>query len=117
MLHSLQPSLAELVASGGMHAGFVGADVESAVRLGDLESLSLWIDDQRMGKVAAGDLTGMVAQSLSWLASRLADAGLALAKDQIVLTGSLLNLYPVGPGRKVIADVPPIGRSSAVIVP
>jgi 2-keto-4-pentenoate hydratase len=117
VLHSLQPSLAELVASGGMHAGFVSAEVERDAGLGELESLSLWLDDQRMGTVAAGDLTGMVLQSLSWLVSKLADAGLALARGQIVLTGSLLNLYPVGPGRKVIADVPPIGRSSAVIVP
>jgi 2-keto-4-pentenoate hydratase len=117
VLHSLQPSLAELVASGGMHAGFVGAEVERDAGLGELESLSLWIDDQRMGTVAAGGLTGMVVQSLSWLASRLAEAGLVLARDHIVLTGSLLNLYPVGPGRRVVADVTPIGRSSAVIVP
>ena len=105
VLHSPQPSLAELVATGGMHAGFVGAKVERAAGLADLESFSLWLDDQRMGTVAASDLTGMVVQSLNWLAFRLADAGLALVKGQIVLTGSLLNLYAVGPKRRVIADV------------
>src|SRR5947208_3210261 len=57
VLRSPQPSLAELIASGGMHAGFVLAEEEPEVGLPDLESLSVWIDDQRMGMVAGADVT------------------------------------------------------------
>ena len=41
VLHSPQPSLVELVASGGMHAGFVGAEVErgQSWRVGESKSL------------------------------------------------------------------------------
>ena len=62
VLRSPQPSLAELIASGGMHAGFVLAEEEPEVGLPDLESLSVWIDDQRMGMVAGADVTGLAVR-------------------------------------------------------
>jgi 2-keto-4-pentenoate hydratase len=117
VLRSPQPSLAELIASGGMHAGFVLAEEEPEVGLADLESLSVWIDDQRMGMVAGGDVTGLAVRSVRWLADRLAESGLTLARGQVVLTGSLLPLYALRPGSRVVAAVAPFGRSSAVIGP
>ena len=79
VLRSARPSVAELIASGGMHAGFVLAEEESEVGLPDLESLSVWIDDQRMGMVAGADVTGLAVRSVRWLAERLAERGLTLA--------------------------------------
>lgn len=118
VLSGARPSLAELVAGGGMHAGFVLPDPEiSAPPLADIESLSLWIDGRRMGAAGGADLSSTVFQSLSWLARKLAEAGLTLARGQIVLTGSLLNLYPVGPGSTVVAAAAPAGRSSASVGP
>ena len=117
VLRSPQPSLAELIASGGMHAGFVLAEEEPEVGLPDLESLSVWIDDQRMGMVAGADVTGLAVRSVRWLADRLAEGGLTLARGQVVLTGSLLPLYALRPGSSVVAAVAPFGRSSAVIGP
>ncbi len=67
--------------------------------------------------VAGADLTGLAIRSVLWLANRLAEGGLTLARGQVVLTGSLLNLYPVRPGSRVVAAVAPFGRSSAVIGP
>jgi 2-keto-4-pentenoate hydratase len=115
VLHSRRPSLAELIASGGMHAGFVLAEERPRDGLADLESLSVWID-QPMGLVAGADVTGLAVRSVRWLAERLAERGLTLAGGQVVLTGSLLPLYTVKPGNRVVAAVAPVGRSSAVIV-
>jgi 2-keto-4-pentenoate hydratase len=117
VLRSARPSVAELIASGGMHAGFVLAEEEPEVGLPNLESLSVWIDDQRMGMVAGADITGLAVRSVRWLADRLAERGLTLARGQVILTGSLLPLYPLRPGSRVVAAIAPFGRSSAVIVP
>ncbi len=117
VLRSARPSVAELIAGGGMHAGFVLAEEEPEVGFPEMESLSVWIDDQRLGMVAGADLTGLAVRSVRWLARRLAEGGLTLARGQVVLTGSLLNLYPVRPGSRVVAAVAPFGRSSAVITP
>jgi 2-keto-4-pentenoate hydratase len=115
VLRSPQPSPAELVASGGMHAGLVLPDREAC--LSDLESLSVWIDDERIGKVSGADVTELAVRSVSWLADRLAEQGLTLARGQVVLTGSLLPLYTVKPDMRVVAALTPLGRSSAMIVP
>ena len=100
-----------------MHAGFVLAEEEPEFGLTDLETLSVWIDDQRMGMVAGADVTGLAVRSVRWLADRLAERGLTLARGQVVLTGSLLPLYALRPGSRVVAVVAPFGRSSAVIGP
>jgi 2-keto-4-pentenoate hydratase len=117
VLRSARPSVAELIANGGMHAGFVLAEEEPEGGLPDLQSLSVWIDDQRMGMVAGADVTALAVQSVRWLADRLAERGLTLARGQVVLTGSLLPLYALRPGSRVVAAVAPFGRSSAVIGP
>jgi 2-keto-4-pentenoate hydratase len=100
VLHSPKPSLAELIASGGMHAGFVLAEAEPEVGLPDLGSLSVWIDDQRMDTVAGADVTGLAVRSVRWLTDRLAERRLTLASGQVVLTGSLLPLYALRPGSR-----------------
>jgi 2-keto-4-pentenoate hydratase len=117
VLRSARPSVAELIANGGMHAGFVLAEEEPEVGLPDLESLCVWIDDQRMGMVTGADITRLAVQSVRWLADRLAESGLTLSSGQVVLTGSLLPLYDLRPGSRVVAAVAPFGRSSAVIGP
>jgi 2-keto-4-pentenoate hydratase len=117
VLRSARPSVAELIACGGMHAGFVLAEDEAAADLLELESLSVWFDDQRMGIVAGADLVGSAVRSVRWLALRLAESGLTLAGGQVILTGSLLNLYSARPGIRVVAAAAPCGRSSAVIGP
>lgn len=117
VLRSPKPSLAELIASGGMHAGFVLPEHEAEFGLRDLENLSIWIDDERIGMASAADVSELALRSVSWLADRLAEKGLPLAKGQVVLTGSLLQLFTLKPGSRVVAELAPLGRSSAMIVP
>jgi 2-keto-4-pentenoate hydratase len=117
VLRSPQPSVAELIASGGMHAGFVAAGHEAEVGLRGLESLSVCIDDQRLGTVSGAEVAELAVSSVRWLANQLAAHGLTLTKGQIVLTGSLLPLCPVKSGNNVTVEVVPFGRSSAAIIP
>jgi 2-keto-4-pentenoate hydratase len=117
VLRSPQPALAELIASNGMHAGFVLPENEAEGGLGDLDSLSVWIDDERVGMVTGADVTELALRSVGWLADQLAKQGLSLTRGQVVLTGSLLPLYTLRPGSRVVAALAPLGRSSAVIVP
>ena len=114
VLRSAQPWVVELIANGGMHAGLVFAQEEaSPAALSRLESLSVWIDGECMGKVAGADLLNVTIRSVSWLAARLAEQEAPLVKGQVILTGSRLNLYPVRPGNRIVVVSPPVGRSSA----
>jgi 2-keto-4-pentenoate hydratase len=117
VLHDPRPALAELIAGGGMHAGFVLAEHEAESGLRDLDSLNVWIDDERVGMVTGADIAERAFRSVRWLADRLAKQGLSLTRGQVVLTGSLLPLFTLRPGSRVVAALAPLGRSSAVIVP
>jgi 2-keto-4-pentenoate hydratase len=117
VLRRLPVAVAVLIATGGLHAGYVAAERESEVGLAELEDLGVWIDDRRVGTVAGADLAGAAVRSVSRLARRLAEAGQALAGGQVVLTGSLLRLYPVSPGSRVAVVAVPVGRSAAEIGP
>jgi 2-keto-4-pentenoate hydratase len=105
-----------LIASGGMHAGFVLAETESrSPGLAPFaRGLRVQIDEVVVG--AIDDAASLVCpvESLHWLATRLANLGQRLYRGQIVLTGSPLNLYPVDSGR-IVVDAPPLGVSHAEI--
>jgi 2-keto-4-pentenoate hydratase len=108
-----------LIASNGMHAGLVLAEVET--RYSGLanfaHSLSIRINEVVVG--AVGDAASLTCpiESLRWLAGRLAQFGLQLCKGQVILTGSPMKLYPVAPGSRIIVEAPPLGASCVEIDP
>ncbi len=108
-----------LIASGGMHAGFV-FDEQSTGYSGlasFAQSLSIRINDVMVG--AAEDSASLISpvESLRWLTGRLAQLGLQLGKGQVILTGSPLKLYPVAPGSRVVVEAPPLGACWVEIAP
>ena len=108
-----------LIASGGMHAGFVRAETEArSPGCGQFaRSLSIRINEVVVGSVDnAAALTCPIA-SLRWLASRLARFGLQLRQGQVVLTGSPMNLFPAIDGARIVVEAPPLGASRAEIDP
>jgi len=108
-----------LIASNGMHAGFVHAEAESrCAGLADVaHKLSIRINEAVVGAVEdAASLTSPI-ESLRWLAGRLAQFGLQLHKGQVVLTGSPMPLCPVALGSRVVVEAPPLGASRVEIGP
>ena len=108
-----------LIASNGLHAGFVLAETEP--RCSGLANfahkLSIRINDVVVGAVEdAASLTCPI-KSLRWLAGRLAQLGLQLCKGHVILTGSPMKLYPVGPGSRIVVEAPPCGASCVEIDP
>jgi 2-keto-4-pentenoate hydratase len=108
-----------LIASNGMHAGFVSPEAQT--RCSGLanfaHNLSIRINEVVVGAVEdAASLTCPI-ESLRWLAGRLAQFGLQLRKGQVILTGSPMKLYPVSPGSRIVVEAPPLGASCVEIDP
>lgn len=120
--HYVLPSgghpLAALIASGGMHAGFVPACPETACRgeIPAVRSLDVLLDDRRGATTGEPWTMGGPAATLRWLSARVAEWGLSLRGGQVILGGAALPLFPVGPGSRVAAEARPLGRSDVSIV-
>jgi 2-keto-4-pentenoate hydratase len=109
------PPLPALIASGGMHAGLVLAERETTCsgRIPQVEQIDVTIDERLVGATKEPWTMGDPAATLRWLTARLAESGLQLRRGQVILTGSPLPLFPVGPGSRVVAEAHLLGRSSA----
>ena len=106
----------ELIASNGMHAGFVLA--EESPRSGPsnrVHSLCIRINGVRVGAAEDTETFASASESLRWLAGRLAARGLGLREGQIILPGSPMPLFPVSAGSKIVVEASPLGRSRAEI--
>jgi 2-keto-4-pentenoate hydratase len=108
-----------LIASNGLHAGFVSGDVRTrcSAPATMVYRLSIRINEVVVGAVEdAASLTCPV-ESPRWLAGRLAQLGLSLCKGQVILTGSPMKLYPVSRGSRIVVEAPPLGASYVAIDP
>ncbi len=113
------PPAQSLIASNGMHAGFVSAEAETrcSALASFANNLSIRINEVVVGAVEdAASLTCPI-ESLRWLAGRLAPFGLQLCKGQVILTGSPRRLFPVAPGDRIVVEAPPFGASCVEIDP
>jgi 2-keto-4-pentenoate hydratase len=106
-----------LIASNGMHAGFIGAEAQTRCSgLGNFaHRLSIRINEVMVGAVEDAASLNLPVESLRWLAGRLAQVGLRLCKGQVILTGSPMKLYPVSPGSRVVVEAPPLGATCVEI--
>jgi 2-keto-4-pentenoate hydratase len=118
VLHEAQSPGPELIASNGMHAGFVLAEEPTLSGPSDLvNSLCIQINGVRVGAVEGSEILARARESLRWLAGRLAGIGLGLGQGQIILTGSPLPLFPVNVGDKIVVEATSLGKSCADIGP
>lgn len=118
VLHEARFPGPELIASNGMHAGFVLA--EESPRSGPsnrVHSLCVRINGVRVGAVEESGAFASASESLGWLAGRLARIGLGLREGQIILTGSPMPLFPVSVGTSIVVEATPQGKSCAEITP
>ena len=111
--------LAALIASGGIHAGLVFPDRETRCQgeIPEVSELEVAIDDCSVGTTTEPWTMGGPAATLRWLVSRLAEQDEGLLGGQVILTGSALPLFPVGPGSRVVVEARLLGRSSAEVIP
>ena len=116
VLHEAVSPGPELIASNGMHAGFVLAEESHRFGSSDLaHSLCIRIDEVRVGAVEDSGTFANPTESLRWLAGRLAVCGLGLREGQIILTGSPMPLFPVSAGSRIVVEASPLGKSWAEI--
>jgi 2-keto-4-pentenoate hydratase len=106
-----------LIASGGMHAGLGFVEQERTCPDGIpwVQELEVVINDRCAGTTREPWAMGGPASALRWLSTRLAERGLTLRRSQVILTGSALPLFPVGPDSRITAEARPLGRSSVTI--
>ena len=108
-----------LIASNGMHAGFVLPEAESrcAGLANFAHKLSIRINEAVVGAVEDAASLICPIESLRWLAGQLAQIGRQLHKGQVVLIGSPMPLCPVAAGSRVVVEAPPLGASRVEIGP
>jgi 2-keto-4-pentenoate hydratase len=106
-----KPTLQELVASNGIHAGLViGTEKVRPVGLDfKLEGVGLLRNDELVASGLGAEIMGGPLASLRWLANHLIRHGEQLRAGQIVIPGSAVELVSVEPGDRVAASFTHIG--------
>ena len=103
----------ELIANNGMHAGVVMPEQESGIddpdRLRE-EPLSVRRNGHCLGTTTGNAIPGGPFGTLCAIVDQLALYGIGLKRDQIVLTGSPLSLYPVSSGDLIEVDTGSLRR-------
>jgi len=117
VLRSPKPRVQELIASNGMHAGFVVAEPPHGRRLDDMQNLTILLNGEKLGESDAPWTMSDPVSSLRWIAGRLREHGLGLSRGQVILTGSPLPLFAVNPGSQIVVDAPPLGRCRVTVNP
>lgn len=122
LMRGQQPSAGELIANNAIHAGFVAgsgprSDASERGRPLELAGLSICSDDQLLAKCGASALVQTIHSSLQWLADVLRDRGDRLRAEQIVLTGSIPNLFPIADDCRIRVEAPPVGGVEVRFVP
>ena len=104
-----QPSAGELIANNAIHAGFVaGCGVSPKDALGE-PSLSIFADGRLLDECAGSTLIQTIHSSLKWLTAIVRDRGDRLSAGQIILTGSIPSLSPIGEDCRIRVSAPPFG--------
>lgn len=101
-------TLEELVANNGLNAGIVlppKAWLSSEDYLVRGGCLSVALDGRQLGSGGLWPMPGGAEASVAWLRRHLVQCGLVLALGDIVLTGTVLGLYPVEPGNHVVGSI------------
>ncbi len=111
-----KPTLQELVASNGIHAGLViGTEKVRPVGLDfKLEGVGLLRNGELAASGLGAEIMGGPLESLRWLANHLIRHGEQLRAGQIVIPGSAVELVSVAPGDLIAASFTHIGCVEAV---
>ncbi len=106
-----KPTLQELVASNGIHAGLViGTEKVRPAGLDfEVEGVGLFRNGELAASGIGAEIMGGPLKSLRWLANHLVRQGEQLRAGQIVIPGSAVELVAVEPGDRVAARFTHVG--------
>ncbi len=110
VLRGQRPSAGELIAHNAIHAGFVaGCGIPPEDALGD-PSLAIFADGRMLEECEGPTLIQTIRSSLRWLMEIVRERGDKLSAGQIILTGSIPSLIPIGADCRIRVDAPPFGN-------
>lgn len=106
-----KPTLQELVASNGIHAGLViGTEKVRPVGLSfEMEGVGLFRNGELAASGIGAEIMGGPLKSLRWLANHLIRHGEQLRAGQIVIPGSAVELVAVEPRDRIAARFTHVG--------
>ncbi len=110
VLRSEPRLLQELIVNNGLNAGAVFSTVATQVSAPD-GTVDIEINGQPVARTPLWGFPGGLEETLNWLKVHLAAHGLQLEPGQIVLAGTLGDIYPVTQGDRVRVRV---AQNSAV---
>jgi len=109
VLRGAEPSAGELIAHNAIHAGFVaGRGVSPKDARGD-PSLAIFADGRLLDQCEGPMLIQTIGSSLKWLMEIVRERGDKLSGGQVILTGSIPSLIPIGEGCHIRVHAPPFG--------
>ena len=106
---------AELIANNALHAGVVLPLTRGSKELED--QISVFRNEELIGTATSGTIPGGPFGSLLSVAKHLASLGRWLRRGELVLTGSPLPLYSVGPGDCIAVCTSHSGEVRATVLP
>jgi 2-keto-4-pentenoate hydratase len=108
VFRGVRKTLPELIANNGLNGGLVLPTEDWLLSQEYIErpgELSVWINDHLIASGELWPMEGGVHASLEWLSKHLAKTGRALLPGQIILAGTVLGLYPVRDGDRIVVRV------------
>jgi len=110
-----KPTLQELIASNGIHAGLVvgAARVRPEGLDLDMEGVGLFKNGELAASGIGAEIMGGPLKSVRWLANHLLRCGEHLKAGQIVIPGSAVELVAVEPEDRVSVQFTHVGRVEA----
>lgn len=120
VMRGQQASAGELIANNAIHAGFVSGDGSLSsnhftATMFDEARLEIFRDNQLLGQCEGQLLLETIYSSLKWLWHELLQSNDRLRAGQIILTGSIPNLFPVTGACCLRVESMPFGEVAAEV--
>jgi 2-keto-4-pentenoate hydratase len=112
------PSLQELIASNGIHAGLVLGPMRSLPPNWDLKSerVSILINGEVRASATCAEIMGGPLRSIQWLARHAAERGRPLRAGELIIPGSAVELVRVEAGDSIEARFATLGSCHARLI-
>lgn len=111
------PTVQELIASNGIHAGLILSDFQAVPRdwRADPEEVSILVNGRVKASATSREIMGGPLRSIEWLAKHAAERGQPLRAGDLVIPGSAVELVRVKAGDAIEARFEKLGSCKAYL--